>query len=106
MNIRTLSFIFCVLGLMTVASPRAAHAIPAFARQTSMACASCHVGSFGPQLTKMGRLFKANGYTMGESKSFWQGVSAMVAGGNEHTAKPVDSPDVGKPNDNTTVDQV
>jgi hypothetical protein len=36
--------------------------IPAFSRQTGLACSSCHYGF--PQLTPFGRLFKLNGYTL------------------------------------------
>lgn len=39
------------------------HAMPAFARQTGMACAACHHQSF-PALNAFGRSFKAGGYTM------------------------------------------
>jgi len=39
------------------------NALPNFARQTGMACSSCHVQSFGPNLTSIGRNFKLNGYT-------------------------------------------
>jgi hypothetical protein len=40
-----------------------ASAIPSFARQTGMACASCHQTHF-PVLNGFGRAFKAAGYTM------------------------------------------
>ena len=36
--------------------------IPAFSRQTKLACSACHYQF--PQLTPFGRLFKLNGYTM------------------------------------------
>lgn len=36
--------------------------IPAFSRQTKLACSSCHYQF--PQLTPFGRLFKLNGYTL------------------------------------------
>ena len=39
-----------------------AYAIPSYARQTGLACSSCHY-SF-PELTPFGRNFKLNGYTM------------------------------------------
>ena len=39
-----------------------AQAVPSFARQTGMSCASCH--SAFPQLTTFGRQFKMQGYTM------------------------------------------
>lgn len=100
--------LFAGAGLLATAivAPRAAYAIPAFARQTGMECSACHVGSFGPQLTAAGRLFKATGYTMGAQKSLAGYVSAMVIAGHEHTKTDVPDPGMGKPNDNSTVDQV
>ncbi len=46
----------------TAFAPEAA-AVPSFARQTGMACNSCHFQTF-PALTAFGRSFKAAGYTM------------------------------------------
>jgi hypothetical protein len=40
-----------------------AQAIPAFARQTGMACSACHYQHF-PVLNSFGRAFKEGGYTM------------------------------------------
>jgi len=77
-----------------------AYAVPAFARQTGMECAACHVGSFGPQLTSFGRAFKLNAYSLDAGndkpstlspdgqktlKEYLQGLSAMAFGGYEHT---------------------
>ena len=36
---------------------------PSFARQMKLTCNTCHLGGF-PQLTRFGRLFKLNGYTL------------------------------------------
>jgi hypothetical protein len=36
---------------------------PTFARQTRLSCTVCHLGGF-PQLSRFGRLFKLNGYTL------------------------------------------
>ncbi|MDD5299167.1 MAG: hypothetical protein PHD65_01600 [Gallionella sp.] len=49
-----------------------ASAIPSFARQTGMACNSCHFNSY-PALTSFGRAFKSGGYTM-------MGAQAKVEG--------------------------
>jgi len=46
----------------TAFAPEAA-AVPAFARQTGMACTACHAQHF-PILNSFGRAFKAAGYTM------------------------------------------
>lgn len=51
-----------------------ASAIPAFARQTGMACNACHWQTY-PALTSFGRAFKASGYTM-------MGAQAKVEGEN------------------------
>ncbi len=49
-----------------------AQAIPAFARQTGMACVSCHSGSF-PSLNAFGRAFLSSSYTM-------RGAAPLVEG--------------------------
>lgn len=51
-----------------------ASAVPAFARQTGMACMACHV-SF-PELTPFGRFFKMTGYTLANNKTI--PLSGMV----------------------------
>jgi hypothetical protein len=43
-----------------------AHALPIFARQTGQSCVACHAGGQFPELTPYGRMFKLNGYTLGE----------------------------------------
>jgi hypothetical protein len=107
--------VFAVLGLLVV-HPGAAKAVPAFARQTGQECSSCHVGSFGPQLTSFGRTFKLNGYTMGQVKNKLENLSAMIFGGFEKTSddmrKGVDYAghptafSTASPNDNWTIDQM
>ncbi len=47
-------------ALAGAAGPAAA--VPSFSRQTEMSCSACHT-SF-PQLTELGRVFKATGYTL------------------------------------------
>ncbi len=49
-----------------------ARAVPAFARQTGMACNSCHFQHF-PALNQFGREFKAGGYTLMGSQSLVEG---------------------------------
>ena len=61
----------------TAFAPEAA-AIPAFARQTGMACNACHAQHF-PVLNSFGRAFKASGYTM-------MGAQGKVEG--EHLSLP------------------
>lgn len=51
---------------------REASAVPAFARQTGMACNSCHFQHF-PTLNAFGRAFKADGYTQVGGQSLIEG---------------------------------
>lgn len=57
-----------------------AQAVPAFARQTGMACASCHYQNF-PALNSFGRVFRSQGYTM-------RGAAPLVEG--EELSIPAD----------------
>ncbi|HKF50884.1 MAG TPA: hypothetical protein VKB26_01110, partial [Candidatus Acidoferrales bacterium] len=53
----------CAVTLLLLAFPtHQAQAVPSFARQTGLACSSCHTNP--PELTPLGRTFKLNGYTM------------------------------------------
>ena len=61
MNIRTLVNTLLVLILSLFSLP--VSALPSFARQTNQECSTCHIGSFGPQLTPYGMKFKIGGYT-------------------------------------------
>lgn len=60
------------LFALTFYVPREASAVPAFARQTGMACNSCHFQHF-PTLNAFGRAFKAGGYTMVGGQSLIEG---------------------------------
>jgi hypothetical protein len=65
------------LGMLSLASGPV-RAIPAYARQTGSACADCHAGSYGPQLTPYGMRFKLNGYTDTDGKGFKIPVAAQL----------------------------
>ena len=52
----------CCLMMGMLAAPRGARGVASFARQTGLACSSCHTTL--PELTPLGRTFKLNGYTM------------------------------------------
>ncbi len=67
-----------VMGSMLM-DMQSAQAIPAFARQTSQACTACHAQHF-PTLNSFGRLFKAQGYTMGGSQESVQGDGLDLPG--------------------------
>jgi hypothetical protein len=77
--------------------------IPAYSRQTGLACSSCHYQF--PQLTPFGRLFKLNGYTLTGVQTIGQpgdsagkgslkllsipGLAAMLVSSVTHTSKTV-----------------
>ncbi|MDD4912594.1 MAG: hypothetical protein PHP57_09905 [Sideroxydans sp.] len=56
-----------------------ASAIPSFARQTGMACSSCHFQKF-PVLNGFGRAFKAAGYTMMGAQEKVEGEHLSIPG--------------------------
>ncbi len=56
----------------TLYTAREASAVPAFARQTGMACNTCHFQHY-PALNSFGRAFKAGGYTMVGGQSLIEG---------------------------------
>lgn len=52
--------------------PQEASAVPAFARQTGMACNACHFQHF-PTLNAFGRVFKSGGYTQAGGQNLVEG---------------------------------
>lgn len=93
---------------LTMLLPGAARAVPSFAEQTGQPCAACHVGAFGPQLTKFGRDFKLNGYTSGDGKKHGLPFAATVQTSFTHTnnAQPGPAAPHFAPNDNPALDQL
>jgi len=89
--------------------PPEAEALPSFARQTGVSCATCHTTAFGPALTAFGRDFKLKGYTMSSgAEQHLPPVSAMVLGSFTHTKTDQDggaAPGFGD-NDNAALDEV
>ena len=66
-------YTFIIVGLIaTLLYPTTASAVPAFARQTGMNCATCHFQHF-PTLNAFGRTFKQGGYTLLGGQSMIQG---------------------------------
>lgn len=90
-----------LLGLILVGTVIAmpAEAVPSFARQTGMSCAACHVGAFGPELTRYGQEFKLGGYTATDGKDGHIPLSGMLVESYTHTSKG-QSGDAGKGFDN------
>jgi hypothetical protein len=93
-----------LFGAAVLASP--ASAVPAFSSQTGMACAQCHVGGFGPQLTAFGRSFKMGGYTFGDAPDKRPPISAMAIASFSHTNDDVPALPHFSDNDNLSLDQV
>ncbi|HEY1411681.1 MAG TPA: hypothetical protein VGF36_06040, partial [Rhodopila sp.] len=97
---------WCLLGLVLLC-PARARAVPSFAEQTGQPCAACHVGAFGPQLTKFGRDFKLNGYTATDGKK--HGLPLAVTTQLSFTHTNNDQPAPAAPhfatNDNFAMDQ-
>jgi hypothetical protein len=89
-------------------APTLAMAVPSYSRQTHQPCAACHVGSFGPELTPFGRMFKIGGYTMKVGSEAKVPLSAMLVESFVHTGQPQDPADLGQPyksNNNFSLDQ-
>lgn len=55
--------VLLIVAVTIISGSSKSHAIPAFARQTGIACSGCHFQHF-PTLNAFGRAFKSNGYTM------------------------------------------
>ena len=100
--IRLLSTVLCMLALMMFNGM--ANAVPSFARQTGMSCASCH--TVFPELTPFGRQFKLDGYTLAGTKQVQSPtskensalkinelppLSAMLLIGYTHVKQPADT---------------
>src|SRR5260221_5472090 len=109
-----LSGCFQAIGVFTVVlamtfSASDVYAVPSFARQTGMACTSCHTAF--PQLSPFGRVFKLSGYTMSSEQSDLPPLAMMMQGapGFTHTEKAqpgADVPSGFSNNDNISLNQV
>ena len=88
-----------------------ASAVPNFATQTGQPCTACQVGSYGPQLTPLGRAFKIGGYTQsgGEGWQSYVPLSAMVLTSFNHTGTGVPDDQIAHHyanNNNFALDQI
>ena len=96
-----------ILAAFLLLRPITATAVPSFAGQTGQPCAACHVGAFGPQLTKFGREFKLNGYTATDNKK--HGLPLAVTTTCSFTRTSNDQPGPAAPhfasNNNFAMDQ-
>lgn len=96
-----------MLGLLALTS-LPAEALPSYARQTGDDCSSCHLGSFGPQLTPHGIAFKLGGYAESNGKGGSLPLSGMLVASFTKTSK--DQADGAGPhagdNDNAALQEV
>ncbi len=65
-------------GAIGIDAATPARAVPAFAQQTGYACAQCHIGALGPQLTPFGRMFKMRGYSIRGGDQWYSHVPVAV----------------------------
>lgn len=79
---RAAGLVVCLVLAAVILPIDRAQAIPSFARQTGMQCSACH--TIYPQLTAVGRQFKLDGYTAGETKLV-EKISALLEGSFTHT---------------------
>ena len=94
------------LPLLAALMPQTSSALPSYARQTGLACQTCHTIGFGPALTPYGQNFKLNGYVWGDASSL-PPVAFMQVSSFTNTQKGQDggaAPHF-SPNDNFAADQ-
>jgi len=83
--------LWIMLALLAL-RPGLAVAVPSFAEQTGQPCAACHVGAFGPQLTRFGRDFKLNGYVASDGKSHFPPLAVTTQFSFTHTNNAQNEP--------------
>lgn len=94
-----------IIGAAAFFSGSSANAVPAFGQQTGQACASCHVGGFGPQLTPFGRAFKLGGYTLRTKSNIPLSAMAIASFTSTHRAQADPPADGFSRNNNFAFDQ-
>ena len=72
---KLISALLSVLAV-TILFPTSALAVPAFARQTGMACSTCHYQAY-PILTRFGKRFKIDGFTLMGSQDTLEGEQKL-----------------------------
>ena len=100
------TFPFVAVLSLLILNPSGAQAVPSYSTQTGQACAACHVGAFGPQLTPFGRNFKLYGYTQTDGGTHELPVALMVQSSFTSTRKAQNPAPTGfAPNNKFSVDQ-
>jgi hypothetical protein len=93
-----------VAAVLALWSPTPSWSLPAFARQTGLACAMCHTLAFGPALTAYGRNFKLHAYAWGTQKTI--PLSADLIESFTHTSHNEPPVPNYSSNNNVALDQV
>ena len=86
--IELIQFVYWLALVALLFSAPPARAIPSFAQQTGLACSSCHVGAFGPQLKPFARDFKLWGYQASDGKRNVLPIAATTQVSFTHTQQP------------------
>ncbi|HJV28835.1 MAG TPA: cytochrome C [Aromatoleum sp.] len=98
------SLIKPAIACALLAASLSASAVPSFARQTKQECATCHVGSLGPQLTPYGMQFKLGGYTETTGETSPLPLSAMLIAGFTRTKDDLaEAPEHYRTNNNSAI---
>ena len=87
-NLRGITALLGIIGLLTLLALENAKAVPSFARQTGMSCNVCHTAF--PELTPFGRHFKLTGYAISKSDKpyeFPPPLAGMLQLSFAHTSK-------------------
>lgn len=95
--------ILAVASFAALLAPNLAGAVPLFARQTGLSCASCHFGGNYFELTKTGRAFKLGGYTAGNRQTI--PLAGMVMLSDTKLANHNGYPDSAFPRDGDVIAQ-
>ena len=76
---RSLLYVAILIAFLAAvaAVPQEAAAVPAFARQTGMACTACHFQHY-PAINAFGRSFKQGGFTMKGAQSMVEGEALSI----------------------------
>jgi hypothetical protein len=90
-----------IIGFLPAAP---AWSVPAFARETGVACAVCHTLAFGPALTPYGRNFKLHAYALGTQRTI--PLSADLVASFTHTEQAQPPVPHYSSNDNFALDDV
>jgi hypothetical protein len=103
-RMKRISVWLLAVGVVGLLPTEVAWSVPAFARETGVACAVCHTLAFGPALTPYGRNFKLHAYALGTQRTI--PLSADLVASFTHTEQPQPALPRFSTNDNLALDDV